>query len=207
MYTPDVFAVTDGAAIADMLRRAPLGSLVTHGPDGLFASHLPFVHDPRSGVLAGHLARANPHSGLANEGEALVIFQGANAYVTPSWYPSKGDHGRVVPTWNYESVHVYGHLTWREDREWLLGNVTALTEQFEATQPNPWAVDDAPAEHVERLLAAVVGVELRIRRVEAKRKLSQNRAEADRQGVIAGLSASGSELDRTLGALMRAHRR
>jgi transcriptional regulator len=190
MYIPEMFAVTDEAEIAEMLRRLPLGSLVTHGPDGLFASHLPFVHDPRTGVLAGHLARTNPHRSFAGEGEALVIFQGANAYVTPSWYPAKGEHGRVVPTWNYETIHVYGRVIW-------------LTERFEAAQAKPWAVADAPADYIERLLGGIVGVELQIGRVEAKRKLSQNRPEADREGVISGLTASPSEQERAMGEVMR----
>lgn len=187
MYAPDAFAVTDAVEVEGMLNRAPLGCLVTQGPDGLFASHLPFVHDRGSGTLAGHLARANPHRSAACDGEALVIFQGPNAYVTPSWYPSKAAHGRVVPTWNYEAVHVYGEIVWREDADWLRANVEALTRRFEAGRSIPWSVEDAPVAYVDRLIAGVVGVELRIMRVEAKRKLSQNRPQADREGVIAGL--------------------
>jgi transcriptional regulator len=206
MYVSQQFAVTEEAEIADMLRSAPLGSLVTHGGRGLFASHLPFIHDASSGVLAGHLARANPHRGEVGDDEALVIFQGANAYVSPSWYPSKAAHGRVVPTWNYETVHVYGRLIWREEPDWLLANVVALTERFEAVQSRPWAVTDAPPDHVERLIAGIIGVELRIGRIEAKRKLSQNRSEADRQGVIAGLAASGSAQDEVVATLMRSQR-
>lgn len=205
MYVPDHFAVTDADEVAEMLRRTPFGCLITHGPDGLFASHLPFLHDPQRGVLAGHLARANPHERLATEGEALVVFQGPHAYVSPGWYPSKAEHGRVVPTWNYEAVHVYGRLSWRRDRDWLLGLVTALTKRFEAAQPAPWRVDDAPADHIERLLGAIVGLEVRIERVVAKRKFSQNRPQADVHGVVAGLSASPAELDRALAEAMRAH--
>jgi transcriptional regulator len=203
MYLPDAFAVADAAEIGDLLARAPLGCLVTHGPDGLFASHLPFVHDPEEGVLAGHLARANPHRTQAGDEEALVIFQGLNAYVSPNWYPSKADHGRVVPTWNYEMVHVYGAISWREEADWLRANVAALTRRFEADQPRPWTLEDAPAGHIDRLLKAIVGVELRITRIEAKRKLSQNRPEADREGVILGLSQSGAEQSRRMAELMR----
>lgn len=206
MYVPEPFAVTDRAEIVEMLRDAPLGSLVTHGGRGLFATHIPFIHDPANDTLAGHLSRANPHRDAAGDQEALVIFQGANAYVTPNWYPSKVAHGRVVPTWNYEAVHVYGQLTWREEREWLFANVTALTERFEAVRAKPWAVTDAPPDHLERLIAGIVGVELRISRIEAKRKLSQNRSEADRQGVIAGLAASGSPLEQTVAELMSRQR-
>ena len=191
MYIPDPFAAPEETEVVEMLRRIPLGCLVTDGPDGLFATHLPFVHDAERGVLAGHMARANPHRAKASDPEALVIFQGPNAYVSPNWYPSKAEHGRVVPTWNYEVVHVYGRLAWKDDRDWLLRNVAALTERFEATQPKPWTVNDAPADHIERLVAGVIGVELRIGRIEAKRKLSQNRPAADREGVIAGLAALG----------------
>lgn len=203
MYLPDAFAVTDAAEIKDLLARTPLGSLITHGPDGLFASHLPFVHDPEGGTLAGHLARANPHRDRAGGEEVLVIFQGLNAYVSPNWYPSKAEHGRVVPTWNYETVHVYGRITWREEADWLRANVTALTRRFEADQPRPWTLEDAPAGHIDRLLRAIVGVELRITRIEAKRKLSQNRPGADREGVISGLSQSGAEQSRRMAELMR----
>jgi transcriptional regulator len=176
---------------------------VTHGADGLFASHLPLMHDRARGVLAGHLARANPHRALAGDGEALVIFQGAEAYVSPNWYPSKAIDGRAVPTWNYEAIHVYGALSWREDEAWLRANVAALANRFEADQPAPWALDHAPADYTARLLAQIVGLELRITRIEAKRKLSQNRSEADRQGVIDGLSASARETDRAMAALMK----
>ncbi len=203
MYLPEAFAATDKAEIDDLLRRMPFGSLITHGPSGLFASHLPFVHNAVDGVLAGHLARANPHRDVAADAEALVIFQGANAYVSPNWYPSKAEHGRVVPTWNYEAVHVYGRVRWRDEADWLRANVAALTQRFEADQPKPWALDDAPAEHVDRLLRAIVGVELRIERIEAKRKLSQNRSEADRQGVICGLSAGLSDQDRAVARVMQ----
>ena len=204
MYTPQAFAVTDKAEIDDLLRRTPFGSLITHGPTGLFASQLPFMHDAEDGLLSGHLARANPHRDAAADAEAMIIFQGAHAYVSPNWYPSKAEHGRVVPTWNYETVHVYGRIRWRDDADWLRANVTALTERFEAGQPKPWAVTDAPAELIQGLIRGIVGVEFRIERIEAKRKLSQNRSEADRQGVIAGLSAGRSDQDRAVARAMQA---
>lgn len=204
MYLPHAFAVTDELEINEMLERTPLGSLVTHDSEGLFASHLPFVHYPQAGVLAGHLARANPHRSRAGESEALVIFQGLNAYVTPNWYPSKAEHGRVVPTWNYETVHVYGRLYWHDDAEWLRVNVNALTSRFEADQPTPWKLEDAPDGHINNLIGGIIGVELRIERIEAKRKLSQNRSDADRRGVIAGLSNSGAEQSRHIAEIMQA---
>ena len=202
MYLPSAFTVTDPAAIDALLERAPLGCLVTHGADGLFASHLPLLHDRARGVLCGHLARANPHRSLAGGGEAMVIFQGADAYISPNWYPSKAADGRVVPTWNYNVLHVYGELSWREDEAWLRANVAGLTDRFEAGQPHPWALADAPADYVARMLTQIVGLELRITRIEAKRKLSQNRSEADRRGVIAGLSASARATDQAVARLM-----
>jgi transcriptional regulator len=204
MYSPAHFTVTDPTVVDAMLLRAPLGCLVTHGPEGLYASHLPLLHDRARGVLAGHLARANPHRDMTGGGQALVVFQAVDAYVSPNWYPGKAEGGRVVPTWNYEAVHVYGELAWIEDAAWVRANVAGLADRFEAAQPQPWALDDAPADYVAGMLKAIVGVEIRIARVEAKRKLSQNRGAADRKGVIAGLGSSAREADRAVAALMAA---
>ncbi len=143
----------------------------------------------------GHVARANPHWSMSAEGEALVIFQGANAYVSPNLYPSKAEHGRVVPTWNYEAVHVYGQAVWRDDPAWLRWAVSSLTDRFEAGQAQPWSIHDAPDDHVERQLRGIVGIELKISRIEAKRKLSQNRSDADRNAVQVGLAASHDPAD------------
>jgi transcriptional regulator len=202
MYVPEAFAIDGTDEVAALLARAPLACLVTHGPEGLFASHLPFVCDLERGVLVGHLARANPQAGLAGDGQALAVFSGPNAYVSPNWYPGKAEHGRVVPTWNYEAVHIYGRITWRDDPDWLRGNVAALTDRFEAGQPRPWSVEDAPEAFIDQLVGAIIGVELRIERVEAKRKLSQNRSDADRAGVVAGLSQSGEAGDQAIARLM-----
>jgi transcriptional regulator len=172
MYLPPAFTVTDADAIDAMLARAPLGCLVTDGPEGLFASHLPMLHERAEGLLAGHLARANPHRGLAGDADALVVFQGASAYVSPNAYPSKAGNPRTVPTWNYEAVQVRGRLSWIDDPAWLRANVAALTDLFEGPQPHPWSLDDAPGDFVERMLANIVGVQIRITRIAAKRKLS-----------------------------------
>jgi len=203
MYTPDHFAVTDEAEVKALLAATRLGLLVTTGPGGLFATALPFVYDPGRHVLAGHIAAANPHRERDGGGEALVIFQGIEAYVSPSLYPSKFVHGKAVPTWNYEMIQVYGALTWRDDRDAKLGNVTALTDRFEAERAEPWAVSDAPEVYVEALLRGIVGVDLAISRVEAKRKMSQNRSAADREGVTLGLSGSQRATDRELAAAMK----
>ncbi|HYF23071.1 MAG TPA: FMN-binding negative transcriptional regulator [Caulobacteraceae bacterium] len=201
MYTPPPFAVEDPDAIAAMIARARLGVLVTHGPQGLTATHLPFLHDQEGGRLLAHVARPNPHPAMAGEGEALVIFPGPEAYVSPGWYPSKAETGRQVPTWNYEAVHVHGRLEWFDDRDRLRDLLDRLTATHEAGRPQPWSIADAP-EYVERLLAGIVGVELTITRVEAKRKLSQNKPERDRDGVARGLAASPDPRDRALAQLM-----
>ncbi len=204
MYVPAAFAVTDPVEIEAILGRLDFGCLVTHDADGLFASHLPFLYDAERRVLRGHLARANPQWRRAETAEALAIFQGPNAYVSPGWYPSKGEHGRVVPTWNYEVVHVYGRLDWRMDEGWLIGFLAALTDRFERRRAAPWAITDAPVDYVRGLAGAIVGLELQAERVEAKRKLSQNRSEPDRMGVAAALAASDDPSERALGTIMGA---
>jgi transcriptional regulator len=144
------------------------------------------------------VARNNAHWQAVTSGESLVIVRGPDAYVSPGWYAAKQEHGRVVPTWNYVSLHVYGQLVVHDDSDWLRRNVTALTEKFEAAQPTPWAVTDAPASYIDGMLRAIVGLELRITRVDAKAKLSQNRSEADRQGVVEGLRSTAPAVARLM---------
>lgn len=188
MYTPAAFQESDPDVIAAMIARAGLGIMVGAGPQGLTATHLPFLHDRERGLLIGHVARANPHR---PSGEVLVIFQGPHGYVSPSWYPSKAVHGRQVPTWNYEAVHVTGRARVFDDRDALLDVVERLSDAHEAGRPEPWRVDEAPEAYVEALLRGIVGIEIAIERVEAKRKLGQNKDAADRAGVAAGLRADG----------------
>lgn len=204
MFTPPAFAETDPDAVAGLIARAGMGVLVTAGPQGLFASHLPWLHDRTAGVLTGHLARANPHRSLAGDGEALVIFAGPQGYVSPSWYPSKAVDGRQVPTWNYEAAHVRGRLEWFDDPVELRAVVAAQSDLHEAGRPAPWSLDDAPADYVERLLRGIVGVRLRVSSIQAKRKLGQTKDAADRAGVVAGLEATGAPGDAALAAAMRA---
>jgi len=188
MYVPPAFAVDEETALT-MVDRLAYGALVVGDASGLAATQLPFLLQRTPLKLTAHVARANPvwRSGAA---EGLMIVQGPNAYVSPGFYPSKAEHGRVAPTWNYEAVHLHGTLEWFEDRDRLLALVDGLTIRFEADRERPWSVSDAPADYVERLLAAIVGVELHVTRVDAAAKLSQNRNAADRAGVIAGLSSS-----------------
>ncbi|HWE45159.1 MAG TPA: FMN-binding negative transcriptional regulator [Caulobacteraceae bacterium] len=203
MYSPDAFAETDRAEIDRLIEAARLGLLITHGSNGLFATHLPFLYDASSKTLTGHIARANPQPTMAGDGEALVVLSGPDAYVSPRWYVSSARDGRHVPTWNYEAVHVYGRLTWFEGREPLLSVVRALTERHEAHIAPPWSVDEADTGYVDRLLGAIVGLRIEIVRIEAKRKLSQNRPAEDRTAVIAALEASDNPRDHEIAARMR----
>lgn len=195
MYVPEHFAMSD-AAVQDLLRDHGAGDLVTATAQGLLATMLPFVHDPDRGphgALLGHVARTNQHWRHAPIGEALVILRGPDAYITPQWYASKREHGRVVPTWNYVTAHVYGDLVVHDDVVWLEDLVRRLTAKHEAGRGEPWAVDDAPPAFVAGQLRAVVGVELLITRIEAKAKLSQNRPAADIDGVVDGAHRHGDE--------------
>jgi len=193
MYVPTHFAMDD-AAVQQLLAEHGAGDLVTVTPQGLVATMLPFVYDPDAGphgALLGHVARNNEHWRLPAIGEALVILRGPDAYVTPGWYASKVEHGRVVPTWNYVTAHVHGELVVHDDVEWLGSLVRRLTEKHEAGRAQPWSVEDAPPAFTAGQLRAIVGVEVRISRIEAKAKLSQNRPAADIDGVVAGLRTDG----------------
>jgi transcriptional regulator len=193
MYTPAHFAASPDA-INDLLARPAAVHLVTATEQGILATMLPLIYEPsigEHGALHGHLARNNPQWSAPALGESLVILQGADAYVSPSWYASKAEHGRVVPTWNYSTAHVYGELVVHEDAAWLGNHVRRLTDVHEAGSDRPWSVDDAPERFISGQLRAIVGVELIISRIEGKSKLSQNRTDADISGVVAGLQSVG----------------
>jgi transcriptional regulator len=193
MYVPQHFQASDEDLHA-LLSRGAAADLVTSTAEGMFATFLPFLFDPSAGphgALVGHVARNNRQWQLPSLGEALVIVHGPDSYISPNFYATKAEHGRVVPTWNYLTAHVYGSLVVHDDTAWLSALVRRLTDHHEAAEPRPWSVDDAPAAYVEGQLRAIVGVELVISRVEAKAKLSQNRPEADVDGVVAGLLARG----------------
>jgi transcriptional regulator len=196
MYQPTHFVQTDGQAIANLLRRHSLANLVHHDPQGgLVADAIPLLWQPDAsgvgGVLTGHVARANPLWQQAEGAEVLAVFQGPQAYVSPGWYPSKAEHGKVVPTWNYAVVQVHGRLRAVQDAHWLRALLERLTAQHEATQARPWSMADAPADYIEAMLRAVVGIEITVTRLDAKWKVSQNRAEIDRHGVMTALTAQG----------------
>lgn len=185
----------DASSARALLEAARVADLVTRTADGLRASYVPLAYDPRPdplGSLVGHVARANDQWRVPPDGEALVIVHGPDAYVSPSWYESKREHGRVVPTWNYSTVYVSGSFVVHDDPEFVESVVRRLTARHEAALPAPWSVDDAPRGFVEAQLRAVVGVEVVVTRVEAKAKWSQNRSAQDAAGVLAGLVERGA---------------
>src|ERR1700753_497663 len=195
MYVPAHFAMDD-AEVQALLEHHGAADLITVTGQGLLATMLPFVFDRAigpHGALLGHVARNNDQWKVPAQGDSLVIVRGADAYISPGWYESKREHGRVVPTWNYITAHVYGRLAIHDDPAWVEDLVRRLTAKHEAFRAEPWSVDDAPETFVAGQLRALVGAGREISRIETKAKLSQNRPEADVAGVIAGLAARGEE--------------
>lgn len=207
MYQVDAFREERIDVMHALMRSHRLATLVTVADGAPEANHLPLLIDPDPapyGTLRGHVARANPLWRQAHDGrEALVIFQGPQAYVTPSWYPSKRETGKVVPTWNYAVVHAHGPLIVRDDSDWLRDLVTRLTDRQEAGLPQPWQVEDAPADYLDRMLGAIVGIEIPVNRLVGKWKVSQNRSDADRNGVAEGLGALNDPQARAMADLVR----
>lgn len=192
MYVPPAFREDRTEVLHAAIRAASLPVLIGTGPDGLIASHIPMLLDPDAGplgTLIGHISSANPHG--KTTGEALAIFQGPEAYITPSWYATKRETEKVVPTWNYVTVHASGPLEWFTDPDRLLDIVTRLTNRYEAGRENPWAVSDAPADFVAGMLKGITGFAMPITKLDGKWKMSQNRPPADRAGVVAGLTTDG----------------
>ncbi|MBE0547058.1 MAG: FMN-binding negative transcriptional regulator [Rubrivivax sp.] len=192
MYLPPHFEQHDPAALHALMREHPLAALVSSGPGGLTADHVPLQFDPAAGeygTLLGHVARANPLWRVAAGTPVLALFSGPQAYVSPSWYPSKAAAHKVVPTWNYAVVHAHGVLEAVDDAPWLRALVGRLTDHHEAPRPAPWSVDDAPADYIQQMLRAIVGIRIPVTRLVGKWKVSQNRSQADRLGVAAGLAA------------------
>jgi transcriptional regulator len=208
MYIPAANAETNPDTLFAFITQSPLGALVTVDAGGdLVATHLPWLVDRQRGehgVLEGHIARANSQHAAADAwSKALVIFTGPDAYITPSWYAAKAEHGKVVPTWNYVAVHVYGRVRFTSEHSFLARHLERLVARHESGRPAPWAIGDAPAEYIERQMKAIVGVELVIERIEGKWKMSQNRSAADVDGVVQGLGASSDPRDRAVGEIMK----
>lgn len=198
MYNKPEFEADDVASI-ELIDAYPLAQLVVATAAGIVATPVPMVR--RGESLVGHVAR--PNEIWQHPGPALAIFSGVDAYVSPNWYPSKAEHGRVVPTWNYTTVHVRGTLVAHDDDQWKLALVTLLTDTFEATQPQPWRVVDAPADYTAALLSRIVGIELTEPTIEGKRKLSQNQSDSNRESVRSAL-ASGDVRQQSVARQMRA---
>jgi transcriptional regulator len=208
MYLPKHFEQTDAAAMARLLGAHPLATVAWQSADGLTAEHLPLIWEQGEGegshgTLRGHVARANPVWRQAAGSQVLAVFQGPQAYITPSWYPSKAETAKVVPTWNYAVVHVRGRLRVTEDAAWLRALVGRLTDTHEAAFAKRWQVDDAPTDYVQQMLRAIVGIEIEIATLQGKWKVSQNRSASDRAGVAAGLDSIASGQSSAMAALVR----
>jgi transcriptional regulator len=197
MYLPAHFEETRAELLHALMRAHPFATLVTLADGALYADHLPFEFDPALapfGTLRCHVARSNPVWRSLEQGvQPLVVFQGEHAYITPSWYPSKADTHKVVPTYNYMVVHAQGDARVVEDADWLRDLVTRLTQRFEAPREQPWAVADAPSDYIDTMLKAIVGIEIPLTRLSGKWKNSQNRSAADQAGVLRGLQAGGAQ--------------
>lgn len=197
MYLPEHFAESQLSELQRILRAHPLGILVTHTRGGLDANHIPFELDETrgaSGTLLAHIARANPLWKEVEDGmQVLVVFRGAQGYISPNWYPSKQETHRHVPTWNYEVVHAHGRIEVVDDERFVRGVVARLTRQHEGAEPQPWKIGDAPPDYIDQLLKQIVGIEIEVTRMEGKRKLSQNRDRRDFEGTVRALQERGHE--------------
>jgi transcriptional regulator len=211
MYIPKAFEENSLPILHDLIEAQPFASLITMGSSGLFASHLPMVLDRKAGtigLLRCHLSRANRQwREFSPAVEALAIFSGPQHYITPSWYPEKQDTGKVVPTWNYAVVHAYGHLKIVEDPAWLLDHLKTLTGVHEAASQTPWKISDAPADYIASEMKGIVGLEFSIERLEGKWKVSQNRSERDRIGVVEGLERLDTDKSHAMKVLVDKARR
>lgn len=206
MYMPPAFRDEDRDSIRATIAAARLANLVTATAEGPLVSPLPLLYEETEGgygVLHGHLARANPQWRHPPIGEAVAVFMGPDAYVTPSWYQTKRETGKVVPTWNYVTVHAHGPIEFYEDAERLLDCVTRLTRLHEGERALPWEVSDAPADYIAAQLRGIVGLRMTVTRLEGKRKMSQNRSDADRRGVAQGLAESERPAEREAARLVR----
>jgi transcriptional regulator len=209
MYLPSAFEERDSERLRRFIREHPFGTLVTLTTTGLNANHIPFLlpadTTSAAATLHGHIARANPlWRDLVPDSRALVIFHGPDSYISPSWYASKRETAKVVPTWNYVVVHAHGALRVVDDVMWLRSHVEALTQEHEEPRDTPWAVGDAPADYVDKLLGGIIGIEISVTRLEGKWKVSQNRSAADRDGVVEGLERKGLKSGMEMAALVKA---
>jgi transcriptional regulator len=207
MYLPKHFEETRVQVLHELIHAHPLGALVVLTSAGLEANHIPLEVDPDPapfGTLRGHIARANPlWRDSARDTEALVLFQGPGTYISPAWYATKQETGKVVPTWNYAVVHAHGPVRFIDDRAWLRAFVEQLTNRHEAARPEPWRITDAPADFIDKQLGAIIGLEIPITRLVGKWKVSQNRPPQDREGAVEGLSREGGDAGAAMARLIR----
>lgn len=208
MYCPSHFQEDRPTALIALIEQFPLASIVRHGPDGLTADHVPLVYEAAPdglGTLIGHVARSNPLWQLPQEQELLVVFQGPSTYISPNWYATKQDGGKVVPTWNYAVVHAHCSLKTIQEAEQLRKIISELTDRHEADQAHPWRLADAPGDFTERLLGNIVGLELKINRWQGKWKVSQNQPLQNRQSLVEGLLAEGTDAQTQMALLVRSN--
>jgi len=206
MYLPRHFHEERIEVLHEAMRNLGAATVVSVGPEGLMGTHVPLALHPHPaplGTLCCHFARGNPHASLLQSApEVMVIYQGPQRYITPAWYPTKQETGKVVPTWNYVAIHAYGSATLSHDPGWLLRHVSELTDWHERDAAQPWKVSDAPADYIAAMCKAIVGVEIKLSRIEGKWKVSQNRTQAERKGVIAGLGEIGDPASRAMADLV-----
>lgn len=209
MYIPKFNEETDISALQNLIKENPLGAWTTVSQGQIMINHVPFVlHEEKGefGTLCGHVARKNSiWDTYSKEIQSAVVFQGDDAYISPSWYPTKHEHGKAVPTWNYAVVHAWGAPRIIENREWLLGHVEEITKIHEKNQTSPWQVSDAPGEYIEKLLGFIIGIEIPITDLKGKIKLGQNRPEPDKLGTVAGLMSQGTDKTKGLADLLNKH--
>jgi transcriptional regulator len=209
MYLPKHHEESDLAVLHALIKAHPLGAWVIQSEGELVVNHIPLLLDPtrgKYGTLVGHVARANPAwKSFSTTSNSIVIFQGAESYISPSWYPSKHAHGKVVPTWNYAVVHAHGIPRAIEDRDWLLAHLTQMTNEHESKRALPWKVSDAPQNFTDQLMQAIVGIEIPIGKLVGKWKVHQHRSDAEKLGVVAGLQGRGDSQSEDMAALVRMH--
>ena len=209
MYVPKHHEESDLAILHCLIKSHPLATWVTQDDGELLVNHIPFLLDPtrgQFGTLVGHVARANPAwQSFSAEINSVLVFQGAESYITPSWYPSKHAHGKAVPTWDYAIVHAHGMPRAIDDHDWLLQHINDLTDEHERGQALPWKVSDAPQDYMDRMLGSIVGIEIPITKLVGKWKVSQNRPEADKLGIVAGLLGRGDAQSKQMASLVKQH--
>lgn len=208
MHIPKIFRQESLAELHEAIRRYPFASLITYSQSGLEVNHIPFVLKEVDGkqLLQGHIARANPlWQNVDDQSEALVVFNGPNHYISPNYYPTKKATGKAVPTWNYISVNVKGTLSYVHDSAWLYNMIDELTQEHELGRPEPWSIKDAPENYIQKMLPAIVGLEIKISSLEGQWKLSQNQPTENKQGVIEGLLKENNSDANTMAALVKQH--